>query len=73
MRYMAVWRMKRGLTALDESLSRESCFTAVLRDTFHRRLEARESLRSGLLNQRICEEGKGLGKVLRLEVFEKLE
>lgn len=65
--------MTRGLTALDESLSRDSCLKAVLRDTFHRSLEAGESLRSGLLNQTLCEDGKGLGKGLRLEVFEKLE
>lgn len=66
---MAVWCMTRALTALDESLSRDSCLKAVLRDTFHRSLEAGESLRSGLLNQTICEDGKDL----RLEVFEKLE
>lgn len=68
-----MWSMTRSLTALDESLSRDSCLKAVLRDTFRRRLEAGESLRSGLLNQTICEDGKGLGKGLRLEVFEKLE
>lgn len=70
---MTVRRMTRALTAWDESLSRDSCLKAVLRDTFRRSLEAGESLRSGLLNQTICEDGKGLGKDLRLEVFETLE
>lgn len=63
---------QHNCVVLGESLGWDSCLEAVLKGTFHRGLEAGDSQRSGLLNQKICDYGKDVGKGLSLEVLEKL-